>query len=156
MNIPPPVEPLDDREMRWYVALWASLADPPAVTAGQIVTGLLKAAVGVLFLVYQPGYMLEVAGGIPAVFIGAVLVLGGLVASWSAWRLHPALEEVGLRTAQVGLVGLFTVFAFIIWGADGRPFLISVLALLVGMALFDAEKRIRRLRWDQVHPFRGV
>lgn len=156
MTIPPPTEPLDEVEMRWYIALWTHLADPPTVTAGQIVTGLLKAALGVLLIAYRPDYLMEVAGGIPAVFIGAGLTLGGILAAWSAWRNHPGIEELGLRLAQAGLLGLFTVFAIILWDSDGRSFLISLLAMLVGMAVLDAEKRVRRLRWDLVHPLHTV
>lgn len=156
MAIPPPTEPLDEVEMRWYVALWAGLADPPAVTAGQIGTGLLKAALGALFLVYRPDYILAVAGGLPAVAIGVALMTGGALAAFAAWRNYPGVEELGLRLAQVGLLGVFTVFALILWDAEGRSFLVSLLALLVSMAVLDAEKRIRRLRWDLVHPLHAI
>lgn len=156
MTIPPPSEPLDEVEMRWYVALWAGLADPPAVTAGQIGTGLLKAGLGALFLLYRPGFVLAVAGGIPAVVIGVALTTGGILAALAAWRHHPGIEELGLRLAQVGLLGVFTVFALILWDAAGRSFLVILLALLVGMAVLDSEKRIRRLRWDLVHPLHAI
>lgn len=156
MAIPPPTQPLDEVEMRWYVALWTHLADPPSVTAGQIGTGLLKLGVGVLLLTYRPDYMMEIAGGVPSVFIGVALLIGGALATWAAWRSHPGVEELGLRLAQAGLIGVFTIFAIILWDSAGRSFLISLLAMLVGMGVLDAEKRIRRVRWDQVHPLRDV
>lgn len=152
MTIPPPTEPLDPVEMRWYIALWTSLADPPSVTAGQIATGLLKAGLGILLLVSRPDYMLEIAGGLPAVFIGVALLIGGTLAAFAVWRTLPGIEELGLRLAQAGLIGVFTIFTIILWDSGGRSFLVTLLAMLIGMAVLDAEKRIRRIRWDQVHP----
>lgn len=152
VTIPPPAEPLDPREMRWYAAMWNALAAPRAVTVRQVITAGLKVALGVVLLAARPEFLLAVAGGVPSSIIGATLILGGAVAMWGAFRTHPALEEIGLRLAQVGLVGLFAVVAIIVWdGADGISATL-LFAFLIAMAVLDADKRIETVRWRTTQP----
>lgn len=144
---PPPTEPLDSVEMAWYRAMWHALETPRTVTVRQIITAVLKLALGVVLLVARPGFLLTVAGGVPSLIIGATLILGGAAATVGAFRTRPTLEEVGLRLAQVGLVGLFAVVATIVWDHGSGASATLLFAFLIAMAVLDADKRIETVRW---------
>lgn len=156
VHIPPPTEPLDEIEMAWYRALWRGLAVPRSVTVRQILTAALKIALGVVLLAAQPGFLTAVAGGVPSLTIGLTLTVGGLTAAWGAFRTRASVEELGLRLAQVGMVGLFGVVAIILWdGSDGLAATL-IFALLIAMSVLDADKRIETVRWRQREPLTAM
>lgn len=150
-QIPPPTEPLTDDEYRWYTALWNAVEPPRGVTIRQLLTASLKIGFGVWLLVNPPGFMVEIAGGfLPTAVVGIITALGGVLALVGAAAGRPAVEEVGLRLAQIGLLLTLAITSVVLWdGMYGRAAL-GVMALLVAMAVLDADKRIALLKWRPV------
>lgn len=150
-RIPPPTEPLTPDEYRWYTALWNAVEPPRSMTVRQIITASLKVIFGLVLLIEPPGFMDDVTGTAAATYgVGAVLVIGGSMALAGSTRGWAAVEELGLRLSQIGLLLTFTIIAVALWeGTHGRAS-IAILVLLVLMAVVDADKRITIIKWRPV------
>lgn len=128
--------------------------EPRAINAAQVLADLVAAAAGLLAMVGGvPNLLTGQIGPVLAVYVGAVLLVGGVVGAAAVLVGAWWLERLALLVIALGWVLMLPAclsFAM----TPGRSSAVWLVVALIMVALSDIFKRYRRLDWAYYYAVR--
>ena len=127
--------------------------EPRVINGAQVIANLCAAGSGALSaLGGLPTIVTGQIGPVLAVWVGIVLVVGGLLGAFTVLVGAWWLERVALLITGLGWVMLLP--ASLSFALTGRSSAIWLIVALIVAALADVFKRYRRIDWAYLDPMR--